>query len=328
MINPFSFIDRYSQDLSTLEAELQTGLKRFWSAAATTLEGSTIQLIPPDQAMLSLANNFFSTLFLYSYYRSDIPSERRILYAAVNQCLRGMVTGCDNLLDDEYKVTLKTDLPQQAHRFRSVLDIMVADRVLFTLLSHHCSDNGLPAELAVQACNTSLQALALSGKQEASEEGGISERLIPGQILSDIHHYKTGILFQSTWAIPCLFENKLSQETLSTQQALYQIGIGCQLLDDITDLFTDLQEHRHNYVASVIFHEEPQHVRDHLQAAISANQPQTTFYVACPDLVARMRSKAMTTLEQGLGGLFLDRHQQAIRPAAAFIAQRIGVDPC
>jgi len=232
MINPFSFIDRYSQDLSTLEAELQTGLKRFWSAAATTLEGSTIQLIPPDQAMLSLANNFFSTLFLYSYYRSDIPSERRILYAAVNQCLRGMVTGCDNLLDDEYKATLKTDLPQQAHRFRSVLDIMVADRVLFTLLSNHCSDNGLPAELAVQACNTSLQALALSGKQEASEEGGISERLIPGQILSDIHHYKTGILFQSTWAIPCLFENKLSQETclLSRHSIRSESAVSCLMI--------------------------------------------------------------------------------------------------
>jgi hypothetical protein len=328
MINPFSFIDRSSQDLSTLEAELQTGLKRFWSAAATTLEGSTIQLIPPDQAMLSLANNFFSALFLYSYYRSDIPTERRILYAAVNQCLRGMVTGCDNLLDDEYKITLKTDLPQQAHRFRSVLDIMVADRALFALLSTYCRDNGLPAELAVQACNASLQALALSGKQEASEEGGISGRLTPGQILSDIHHYKTGILFQSTWVIPRLFEDNLSQKNLSAQQALYQIGIGCQLLDDSMDLFVDVREHRHNYVASVIVHEEPRQVQEHLQSAISANHSQNSFYKAYPDLAARMRSKAMTILEQGLSGLFLDRHQQAIRPAAAFIAQRIGVDPC
>jgi hypothetical protein len=37
MINPFSFIDRYKLDVSTLEAELQEGLTRFWSAAATTL---------------------------------------------------------------------------------------------------------------------------------------------------------------------------------------------------------------------------------------------------------------------------------------------------
>jgi len=327
MINPFSFLGNYSRDVTSLEAELREGLERFWAIAATTLGGSTIQLIPPGQTALSLANNFFSTLFLYSYYRSEIPAERRILYVAVNQCLRGMVTGCDNLLDDEYKTTLETDLPQQAHRFRSVLDIMVADRVLFALLSNYCHDNDLPAKLAIQACNISIQALALSGKQEASEEGGINERLTPSRILSEIHHYKTGILFQSTWVIPNLLEDKLPQETLSARQALYQIGIGCQLLDDITDLFVDMHERRHNYVASVIFHQEPQETREHLQTAISTNQSQTAFYAAWPDLAARMRSHAMVTLEQGLTDLFLDRHQQAIRPAAAFIAQRIGVDP-
>lgn len=327
MINPFAIIGHYAADLGTLQSELQAGLRRFWEAAAVTLHDSTIRLAPPDETTLSLQRNFFSTLFLYSYYRSDIPPQRRILYAALNQCLRGMVTGCDNILDDEYKITLETDLPGQAHRFRSVLDIMVADRVLFTLLTEHCHTNGLPMESAVQAANASLQALAMSGAQEATEEGGISERLTPAAILTEIHHYKTGILFQSTWAIPSLLEGELSPLAHAARQALYQIGIGCQLLDDLVDLFIDLQHKRHNYVASVIYHDEPRETWDQLQTMIAAGRPQDDFYGAQPELFQRIRSEALTTLEEGLRSLFLDRHQQAARPATVFIARRIGVEP-
>ena len=327
MINPFSFISHFSRDLATLESELQAGLLRFWSAADTTLANSGIALQQPDQETLSLKRNFFSTLFLYSYFRSAVPAERRTLYAAINQCLRGMVTGCDNLLDDEYKVTLETDLPQQAHRFRSVLDIMVADRVLCSLLSEHCSQNSLPVDLVVKGGNATLQALAQSGRQEADEEGGVAQqRLTPQQILQQIHHYKTGVLFQCTWAIPELLEPVVTPEMLQAKQALYRIGIGCQLLDDIVDLFVDLQEQRHNYVASVIQHQEPPTVQAQLQEVLATERPQSVFYAACPDLLQRMRSEAMHTLEQGLSGLFLERHQLAVKPAASFIAQRIGVE--
>jgi hypothetical protein len=41
-----------------------------------------------------------------------------MVYVAVNQCLRGMVTGCDNLLDDAIKPTLNTDLPEDLRRAR------------------------------------------------------------------------------------------------------------------------------------------------------------------------------------------------------------------
>lgn len=326
MNNPFAILGHYATDLATLESELQAGLRHFWEAAAVILNNSTIQLSPPDEKTLSLKRNFFSALFLYSYYRSDIPPQRRILYAALNQCLRGMVTGCDNILDDEYKITLETDLPHQAHRFRSILDIMVADRVLFTLLTEYCYNNGLPPERAVQAANISLQALAMSGAQEAAEEGGISERLTPAAILTEVHHYKTGVLFQSTWAIPSLLEGELSPVAHSARQALYQIGIGCQLLDDLVDLFVDLQQQRHNYVASVILHNQPHQTWDQLQAMLVAGTPQEDFYETQPELFQQIKSEALTTLEGGLRSLFFERHQQAIRPAATFIARRIGVE--
>jgi hypothetical protein len=324
MNNPFSAAGRYAGDIATLESELRAGLERFWQTAATILHGSTIQLVTPDDETFSLPRNFFSTLFLYSYYRLGIPPERRILYVAINQCLRGMVTGCDNILDDEYKTTLETDLPQQAHRFRSVLDIMVADRVLFALLADHCQKHDLPIERALQASVASLQALTQSGAQEAAEEGGIGEWLHPEEILRKIHHYKTGLLFQSPWAIPGLFEEAPNPAVQAMREALYQIGIGCQILDDIADLFIDIRGKRHNYVASVVAHRHPPAVWENLQAHVAKDQTPHNFYGAWPELASGMRGEAMATLEKGLHALFLDTHQDFVRPAAVFIAARIG----
>ena len=325
MSNPFPATEPYAGDILALEYEIRAGLERFWQTAATILDGSTIQLVAPDEGTFSLTRNFFSTLFLYSYYRVGVPTERRILYVAINQCLRGMVTGCDNLLDDEYKTTLETDLPQQAHRFRSVLDIMVADRVLFGILVDYCREHHLPFERALQASTASLQALTQSGAQEASEEGGVGKYLEPEVILRKIHHYKTGLLFQSTWAIPALFEKAMTPAAQSVRDALYHIGIGCQILDDIADLFIDIRRRRHNYVASVVAHQEPEAVRESLQSQLAAAQTPECFFASWPDLTSRMKAKALTTLEKGLSDLFLDKHQDFVRPAAVFIANRIGV---
>ena len=321
---PFSVIEQYNGVIATLDTELRAGLERFWQKAATILDGSTIQLVGPDEAALSLPRNFFSALFLYSYYRVGIPAERRILYVAINQCLRGMVTGCDNILDDEYKTTLETDLPQQAHRFRSVLDIMVADRVLFALVVDHCRKDNLPVEQALRASTASLQALTQSGAQEAAEEGGVGECLCPEDILRKIHHYKTGLLFQAPWVIPALFET-MTPGCQAVREALYQIGIGCQILDDIADLFNDMQGKRHNYVASVIAHREPTAVWQSLQTHVAAGKDPGSFFAAWPDLAARIKTEALTTMENGLRALFFEAHQDMVRPAAAFIAARIGV---
>lgn len=331
MSNPFAAYAQHYGVVASLESDLRAGLERFWRTSAAILENSPVQLVPPDQSCFSLSRNFFSMLFLYSYYRSGIPSERRVLYATVNQCLRGMVTGCDNILDDEYKTTLETDLPPQAHRFRSVLDIMVADRVLFAVMQDFCQAHNYSADLALQASAVSLKALTLSGVQEASEEGGIGEpdeRLAPEAILRKIHHYKTGVLFQSTWAIPSLFENERVTEFQAVQDALYRIGIGCQMLDDIVDLYIDMRDRRHNYVASVVVHRESEALRAKMQTwAVSEHACHAVdrFYASCPEFFDRMKTEALSALESGLRQLFIDEHQALVRPATFFIANRIGV---
>ena len=309
--------------MALLESELRQGLERYWQVAETIFQGGPVQLVGPTRDNFSLSRNFFSTLFLYSYYRCGIPSERRILYIAVNQCLRGMVTGCDNILDDEYKTTLETDLPPKAHRFRSVLDIMVSDRILFAILLEYCTSNNIPTTKLHEASKASLQALIRSGAQEASEEGGISERLSPEKILSRVHHYKTGMLFQCTWAIPRVLEDQITDIELGVQEALYRIGMGCQIFDDMVDLCLDLRENRHNYVASSIVHEEKA-IDAYLQenTRLESAEP---LYARFPEFHSRMKDKAIWYLKDGLAALFAPQDAFLVDPAIAFIAGRIGV---
>lgn len=312
-----------------LEEELSSALSLYWSTALRILRGSGINLLDPIPEYFSLENNFFSALFLYTYHKANIPKQRRVLYAAVNQCLRGMVTGCDNILDDEYKKTLDTDLPLTGTRFRSILDIMVSDRVLFEILSRHCQTEGVTPERALTASAASLQALTRSGAQEATEEGGVVKRLRPDEVLHDVHHYKTGVLFQSPWAVPAVIEKVDEKIVSSVKEALYRIGMGCQIMDDMVDLPKDFQQGRHSYVISLIYHDQDPEEWTRLETRLTSDLGQEES----GDLLfefGRARRTAVKAarnfLELGTEALFGERHQYLVKPTISFLSKRIGAD--
>lgn len=312
--------------MGPVESELREGLERYWEVADRILAGSGIQLAPPVPEYTSLTRNFFSALFLYSYIRAQIPADRRILYVAVNQCLRGMVTGCDNILDSEYKMTLDTDLPAAGTRFRSVLDIMVSDRVLFEILLEYGDRHRLSADLMKRASAASLRALTRSGAQEASEEAGIGEdRLSPEEVLTRVHHFKTGLLFQCTWAIPHILEGSLYQEEDLMKDALYRIGIGCQIMDDLVDLTRDVKTRRHNYVASLVHHGACGSAKKTLQDAGNLPDSPVPFFSEHRDLLQEAHAEGSRHLRDGLTRLFSAGHQGLVNWAEAFITERIGV---
>jgi hypothetical protein len=312
-----------------LYSELVEGLQRYWSTAATVLEDSAVVLMDPSSSYYSLEKNFFTMLFLYSYFVADIPPHRRTSYVAVNQCLRGMVTGCDNILDDEYKQTLDTDLPPDGHRFRSVLDIMVSDRVLFELLLDECRDNGLTIEQVRAANAASLRALAASGAQEASEERGVKRTLSPDDVLQTVHHHKTGLLFQCPWALPAVIENIDERTTRRLTNALYHIGMGCQILDDMVDLPRDLLQQRHNYIISSITYGDSEEERDLLRRAqnnAGAYREDCDFLSAYPCGQSVAATAARTFLETGTQALYNQEHSFLVEPTIQFIARQIGAD--
>ncbi len=315
--------------LPTLKEELSSGLRLFWAKAAAILKGSGINLLSPADDFFSLEKNFFTALFLYSYHRAGIAKPRRIVYTAINQCLRGMVTGCDNILDDEYKKTLETDLAAHGTRFRSVLDIMVSDRVLFEILLDGFQDNEYNIQDVLAASIASLHALTRSGAQEASEEGGIHKILQPEQILQSIHHYKTGLLFQCPWAVPLIVENSREEKVSFLLKALYQIGMGCQIMDDMVDLPLDVRKKRHNYVASIIYHDSHHNEWNRLQSLMASNprsKRDENLLLKLPQAKSVAVKSARTFLVEGLSTLFDSTQQYLVGPAIAFLSKRIGAE--
>lgn len=314
--------------LGLLEEEMRRALEQYLEIVDTLLEGSGIRREEVPPSFFGLKHNFFSILFLFSYVRAGIAKERRIFYAAVNQCLRGMVTGCDNLLDDEYKQTLPTDLPETAVRFRSVLDIMASDRVLFELLLQAISAGKLTLDQARRISGISLGALLKSGAQEAGEESGVSRILSPEQILSTVHHYKTGLLFQAPWAIPEKLEKISPAKIEDIKTDLYKIGMGCQLMDDMVDLQRDIHSRRHNYLFSLIyFAQDPLSCEP--EEAFRAFGEKFESSEALLNKYPQIRSAALQTalgfLRSGLSSLFSDNYLNFVEPAIQFLFARIGI---
>ena len=313
----------------TLNDELHEALFLYWDIATQILNKSGINVLDPTSEYFSIEKNFFSALFMYSYFRAGISKSRRVLYAAVNQCLRGMVTGCDNILDNEYKKTLETDLPEKATRFRSVLDIMVSDRVLFAILQKGYLADDLNLDQVQAASFESLRSLAKSGAQEASEECGVGEMLSPENILSKIHHYKTGILFQSPWALPDVIENHNLKDTSGIKNALFQTGMGCQILDDMVDLEMDIRMNRHNYVASLIRHGtnlKESTILDAILAADSRIEKKQDLLFDFPNARRTAAAAALKFLKNGTESLFDENHHFMADISISFIVKRIGAD--
>jgi hypothetical protein len=310
------------------ETELQAGLAVYWATASRILEGSGTTLKRPADSYYATKNNFFSLIFLYSYHRAGISQDRRIMYVAVNQCLRGMVTGCDNILDGEYKKTLDTDLPEAGTRFRSVLDIMVSDRVMFEMLLKAEEKGSFARNMIFKASAASLHALLQSGVQEAGEEGGITGVLPPEDILKSVHHYKTGLLFQAPWRIPRLLEDVSVKSVNSMTGALYDIGMGCQVMDDMADVSNDIRNHRHNYMISLLYHGSGAMARKQIKDILSRNDSSGGLDLATefPEAKAPAPAMAIDYLNRGFKTLFDKKHQLLIIPAISFLSGRIGAD--
>jgi hypothetical protein len=318
--------DAARDTFALLSAELRRGLERYWTAAGKILANSGILLQAPPPDYLAMEKNIFSTLFLYSYYAAGIDSDRREFYVAVNQCLRGMVTGCDNLLDDEYKQTLATDLPETAVKFRSVVDIMVSDRVLFELLLDSIAAP-LPPAVIQEASAASLRALTFSGAQEAAEEGGVDDIPSPASVLKDVHHYKTGLLFQCPWAVPRVIEGHRGQSPPDLSNHLYRIGMGCQLLDDIVDVSADVRERRYNYLWSTIVHKGRAADGQSLEAfrrRWADDNHSGDLRAAFPETVNAVAAEGKATIERGLHGLLREEHRHLAAPLTVFLVRRIG----
>lgn len=90
------------------------------------------------------------------------------------------------------------------------------------------------------------------------EEGGVSQDLTPERILSEIHRPKTGQLFTAPLQAPLALGDISADDpqVAALLEGLEGFGVGCQILDDLSDLGADLSAGKYNYLAAVIRHGE------------------------------------------------------------------------
>lgn len=198
--------------------------------------------------MLDFKRNLFSTLFL-AVTRKVVGEDTYMkLYAMVNQGMRAWVTACDNILDNEYKAIFDFAIPGRGPRMRSVLTLMLADRVVQRYVLTCFKD----LLLADTVLTTSLGALLPSALQECEEETGSEEILAPQQVLDQIHRRKTADLFAAPLKLPEQLESVPQGRLETARSALMAFGQACQIIDDIKDMALDVQGKRHNLLVSVI----------------------------------------------------------------------------
>ena len=253
--------------------------------------------LPRRNPLAYAQRNFFSILFLSIYRAIGIPAERRLLYGMINHCLRGIVTGADNLLDDEYKELLPLNFPAEATRFKSVMHILLFDRILFRIQERFRAQ-GLLAAGDLSLDSALFTAIVPIGAGEAREEGGIKEIIPPAAVLDTVHMYKGGKLLCLSFVAPRLLEAAQFQDRLTRAgQGIYHIGVALQIIDDLTDVYEDIRAGNHNYLVSSVFHQGNAAEQRQLQtilAAKAAGPPiETLFPATLRQVMARAVGEAL-----------------------------------
>lgn len=237
--------------------------------------------------------NIFSILFLAVYQALGIPGERRQLYGIINHAIRGIVTGTDNLLDDEYKEMLPLRLPERGTRFKSVMHILLFDRFLFRIMDEAVQQGMLSAGQQHQVQQKIFQAMVPIGEEEATEEGGVHEILSPEAILDSIHVHKGGNLLRLAFVAPRMIEQGLLDVLDQADRGIFRIGMALQVIDDLTDFYEDIQDRRHNYLVSSIQFEGTVAERELLASLLAGEQDSGPVELIFNDSVRRVMHRAI-----------------------------------
>ena len=277
--------------------EIHSRLAPYLDSPAETPPAYAVRSAPLSANRLGWRKNMFSTLFQSVYHLIDVPAPRRLLYGKLIHLFRIWVTSADNLLDGEDKDVIPVVLPGSARIMRQVIAVMAADRVLAEVLNEAVAQATISADQRDALSRDSLRCLLPSASQEATEEGGITVRPPPEEVLDVIHRLKTGLLFNIVFVAPDLIEPTAPAATAHLRKALMDFGLGCQVFDDIRDMARDLLEKRHNVVLSALAHGDPALLD---QLTHEAHSPDDRLYSAVPAVVLPIARQGFLQMVSGL----------------------------
>ena len=230
-------------------------VRDFYRRAGIIMKGS-IELKPFDSSVLEIEKNLFSVIFTAIIKNLGIDSDLIQFYTLSVHCMRALVTGCDNILDNEYKEVIPFRLGEEGKMMKSVFMIMTADRIISGLALEKFREGVISYEKASQLSISVIRVLTDSGMEEGEEEEFCIQDDYPEPdiMIGNYLYRKTGTLFEAP--INLLIEmGEISDKKAETSLTmLSSLGLGCQLLDEISDFSEDILSGRLNMVASLMRH--------------------------------------------------------------------------
>ena len=205
--------------------------------------------LPPLQYF---QRNFFSIMFLSIYEVIGIPKERRLSYGMIMHAVRGVVTASDNILDGQENGGVRLHL-DGGHVLPNILLILLHDGIAHQVISEVARDDAVREH----GWGVLVKALHDIAREECSEEQAVETVLSPEDVLSTIHEFRGGRLFQLAFAVPLANEPELAPQIEEAMRGVKLIGLGLQTLDDVTDFAEDIESRNHNMLRSWIVHRAP-----------------------------------------------------------------------
>lgn len=196
--------------------------------------------------------NFFSILFLSTFRTLGMPADKRLTHGLILHAVRGIVTAADNILDDEDKGAVKLRL-NGGTVLPNILLTLLQQRVLHDFIAEAAGDEhaGRRAHAAL------LGELFEIAREETAEERDVDVVLSPEDLLRDVHSYRGGRLLQLAFVVPEITEPEFADGIRRAREAVHQIGLALQVLDDLTDFGEDVAHRNHNMLRSWIVHRSP-----------------------------------------------------------------------
>ncbi|MBP7654327.1 polyprenyl synthetase family protein [Candidatus Dependentiae bacterium] len=198
-----------------------------------------------------LFNNMHS-IFFYSIYESLGFTEcERKFCGILNNCLRLIITGADNLLDGDDNHYLSYTKITKSKIMKSVFDLLLAEKIICSVLYNYSHTHNLFRHEKITEIQSEIfKQLTGSGINEAEETQLTQLNFSPEKIISSVHHYKSGKLF----TLPFIAAKNINKNPnlLKTESAIYDFGIAVQLLDDISDIYEDFTEKKPNYILALM----------------------------------------------------------------------------
>jgi len=198
-----------------------------------------------------IINNMHSVFFYSLYETIGFSVNERKFCGILNNCFRLIITGADNLLDRDDNHYLGFAKIKKSPTMKSIFDILLAEKIIHNVLNDYCLTHHLFNSDKINSIQEKLfECLTGSGINEAEETQKSQINLTPEEIITKVHHYKSGKLF----TLPLLPAKIISENSLilKIEKSLYDFGIAVQILDDISDIYEDYQEEKPNYFIALL----------------------------------------------------------------------------